>query len=92
MTKQVLREKIANKLFKSAQRFVGLDVCGECCNFGEDECRHENATGKWVDMKECPQDRLWTDTLADQILALIKEAGYVTPEECKQCLSGRGRF
>ena len=47
------------------------DTCGYCCNFGEAGCEHENA-GPWADMKECPQERLFCDTLADQI---TREAG-----------------
>ncbi len=69
-----VREKIADKIFLSAQRFVCLDVCMGCCNFGIDrECQHENAIGKWADMIECPQDRLVANTLADQIIAFIPD-------------------
>ena len=64
-----LVEWVADKIFLSAQRFVCLDVCGECCNFGDDECQHENATSTWNEMTECPQDRLVADTLAKQILS-----------------------
>lgn len=35
--------------------------------------------------KDFPDDESLLE--ADQILALIKEAGYVSPEECKQCQS-----
>lgn len=81
MTIDEIKEKMADKIFLSAQRFVCLDVCGECCNFGQDsECQHENAIGKWDDMIECPQDRLVANALAQQLLSIP-----ITEQECPRC-------
>lgn len=53
---------------------VGLDHCGNCCNFDNENCQHEDATGDWDSLVECPQERLFCDTYVKQIIPIIQKA------------------
>jgi len=92
-----LREKIAKTLFDK----IGREVPSQCldCHYrepavGEDpeKCSYSDQCLEWLDTDGggdgCPQDRDFCKSLVDQILALIKEAGWVSPEIRKRDIQG----
>jgi hypothetical protein len=70
-----IREKIAQYLYEETAK--------ELANFIEEYSVDVRKPRPWDKLPA--ESKLYWLEKADQILTLLKEAGYISPEECKQC-------